>query len=253
MIGEQINKESYVNVSTKVPPYVAELLNILAKQRGMEVYELLQLLINGFITAAKADGPMSPELKTMIEAIQVDSSWQNAFSFTGISSTTEIEQAVLILRQRNFHGHPKDGYGIAMIDRPFCGGTKMTVCVDDILERVAEVSMRGLYKNLRQIGVFLNTQSLRETLTLMCDAQIIQHLDEEFAEEMPGVGNFHDYGKAIEYGKKCKRKPHRTPDSLANSKQQTIVFDDDDREQARAEAERDDENNVGFRPFTDEW
>ena len=44
MIGEQKTKdEGYVSVATKVPAHVAELLTILARMRGMEVYELLQL------------------------------------------------------------------------------------------------------------------------------------------------------------------------------------------------------------------
>ena len=55
------------------------------------------------------------------------------------------------------------------------------------------------------------------------------------ADELPQVGNFHDFGRAIEYGKKHKRKSHRTPDSVANS-QQRIVFDDYDREIADYEA-----------------
>lgn len=252
MIGEQINKESYVTVATKVPPYVAELLSILARQRGMEVYELLQLLVNGFITAAKVEGPLSPELKTLIEAIQVDSSWKNAFSFTGISSTTDIEQAIFILRQRDLHGHPKEGYGIAMIDRPFCGGTTMNLCIDDILERVAEVSMRGLYKDLRKMGVMLKTESLRETLTMMCDAQMIEKLNEMDAQELPGYGIHHDYGRAIEYGNKHRRVRHRTPDSLANS-QQRIVFDDYDKQLADEEAGQvtaeDIVNDLGCKPF----
>ena len=96
--------------------------------------------------------------------------------------------------------------------------------------------MKGLYRDLRQVGVALETESLRETLTMMCDAQLLKHLDESDREELPQVGDFHDFGKQIQYGRKTKRKPHRTPDSLANS-QQRIVFDDDDREVAGYEAE----------------
>ena len=59
---------------------------------------------------------------------------------------------------------------------------------------------------------------------------------EEEQQEMPGYGENHDYGKAIEYGHKFKRKPHRTPDSVANS-QQRIVFDDFDRDAAQAEVQ----------------
>jgi hypothetical protein len=112
----------------------------------------------------------------------------------------------------------------------------MTLCVDDILERVAEVSMKGLYRDLRQVGVALETESLRETLTMMCDAQLLAHLDESDRGELPQVGDFNDFGKQIQYGRKTKRVPHRTPDSLANS-QQTIQWTDDDREIAEYEAE----------------
>ena len=132
-----------------------------------------------------------------------------------------------------------------------------TLCVDDILERVAEVAMKGLYKELRQVGVAYGTDSLRETLTMMCDAQLIDHLNQMDADELPQVGNFHDFGRAIEYGKKHKRKPHRTPDSLANS-QQRIRFDDNDRETADCEATEDEaaeddiSEELGFRPFDQE-
>ena len=66
------------------------------------------------------------------------------------------------------------------------------------------------------------------------DDNAISALNEMNDAEMPKVGNFTDFGKAIEYGQRTKRKPHRTPDSLANS-QQRIVFDDFDRDLADME------------------
>ena len=78
------------------------------------------------------------------------------------------------------------------------------------------------------------------------------------AEEMPGMGVFHDFGKAIEYGNKQKSYRHRTPDSLTNSRQQTIRFDDNDRETADCEATEDEaaEDDIsealGFKPFDQE-
>ena len=45
MSKEQINvEEGFELVQTKVPTHVKQLLDILAKQRGMSTYELLQLL-----------------------------------------------------------------------------------------------------------------------------------------------------------------------------------------------------------------
>ena len=111
----------------------------------------------------------------------------------------------------------------------------MTICVDEILERVVEVSMKGLYRQLRQIGVSLDSESMRETLTMLCDAKAIEDLNEQDRLELPGYGEYHEFGKRIEYEKKYKRKPHRTPDSVANS-QQKIIFDDYDREIPELEA-----------------
>lgn len=228
MIGEQKqkNESGYVVVATKVPSYISELLTILAKQRGMEVYELLQLLINGFITAAKASGPLSPQMKTLIEMLQTDTSWKGAFSFTGLSGSTDVEQVILIMRQRDQAGRAKPGFGIAMIDHPYFGGTTMTLCVDDILERVMKVSMPGLYNRLEKVGSRLCCTSHRETLTLLSEYMDDSINKEEELNEMPGYGEYHDYGKRIEYEKKYKRKPHRTPDSVAN--QMNIHFEESD-------------------------
>ena len=261
MNGEQLNiEEGFELVQTKVPTHIKQLLDILAGQRGMSTYELLQLLINGFITAAKASGPLSPQMKTLIEMLQTDTSWKGAFSFTGLSGTTDVEQVILIMRQRDQSGRAKPGFGIAMIDHPCCGGTTMTLCVDDILERVLKVSMPGLYKRLEKIGDKLCCATHRETLTLLSEYMDDSINKEEELSELPGYGEYHEYGKRIEYEKKYKRKHHKSPDSI--DLQQRIVFDDYDREVADYEAKDwdgehrqhgDDLPEGMTRPFDQEW
>ena len=259
---KQMTDDGFELVQTKVPAHIKQLLDILAEQRGMSTYELLQLLINGFITAAKANGPLSPQMKTMLEVLQTDTSWKGAFSFTGLSGSTDVEQVILIMRQRDQAGRAKPGFGIAMIDHPCCGGTTMTICVDDILERVMKVSMPGLFNKLEKIGSRLCCTSHRETLTLLSEYMDDSINKEDESSEMPGYGEYHDYGKRIEYEKKYKRKPHRTPDSVSNS-QQTIQWTDDDREIADYEVKdwegshrnpENDEPPAGMpRPFDQEW
>jgi hypothetical protein len=122
-----------------------------------------------------------------------------------------------------------------MIDKPWMGEPTETRCVDDILERVIKVSMPGLYKKLDKVGKRLYCDTMRETLTLLSEYMNDSIDREEEQQEMPGYGENHDYGKAIEYGHKFKRKPHRTPDSLAQ--QQTIHFNNEDREVADMEAD----------------
>ena len=256
---KKVANDGFELVQTKVPVHVKQLLDILAKQRGMSTYELLQLLIDGFITAAKASGPLSPQMKTLLEMLQTDTSWKGAFSFAGLSGTTDVEQVILIMRQRDPAGRAKPGFGIAMIDHPCCGGTTMTLCVDDILERVVEVSMKGLYRQLRQIGVSLESNSIRETLTLLCDAKAIEDLNEQDRLEMPGYGEYHDFGKRVEYEKKFKRVPHRTPDSVAN--QMSIHFDESDvpdlpelqDNEGEFKGNSDDGLIDGVRPFDQEY
>ena len=255
MIGEQNNNEDgFELVQTKVPQHVKQLLDILAKQRGMSTYELLQLLIDGFITAAKHDGPIDSEHRMLLESIKLDVAFSKAFNFASPTAKTEIAQMILILQQPG-----KKGFGLTMITKPFLDTPTVTRCLDDIVERVVEVAMKGLYRELRQIGVALESQSIRETLILMCDAQKIANLDQSDHDEMPGYGTFHDFGKDVVYGQKFKRVPHRTPDSVANQ-QQRIVFDDYDREVADYEvqdwegSQRNPENDEPpVRPFGVEW
>ncbi len=238
MIGEQKNKdEGTVTLSVKIPIWMADQLNAIAKTRGGDVNanHLLALCLQFIVESAKHNGPIAPEFQVLLNMLKLDASWNQAFNFSSTAAQMDVAQVILILQQHDSK-QPRKGFGLMMIDKPFMGEATYTTCVDDILERVAEVSMRGLYKMLRQIGIELESQSLRETLTVMCDAQTIANLEETDRQELPAMGNYHDYGRAIEYGNRYKRKPHRTPDSVANS-QQRIHFDDFDRNIANDEAD----------------
>ena len=215
MIGEQKQRDDgFVTVATKVPPHVAELLNIIAKSKGTDIYGLLQLFIEVIITAAKTTTHVSPKMKLLLHMLEVDSGWNNAFNFANPRAQMDIAQMILILQQ-NDGKRPREGFGMVMLDKPFMGDdARQTLCVDDILERVAKVSMKGLYKELEQVRIALEMESLRETLTTLCDAALIEHMNEMDAAEGPQVGNFTDFGKAIEWGKRTKRKKHFTPDTM---------------------------------------
>lgn len=255
MIGEQKNNDDgFELVQTKVPQHVKQLLDILAGQRGMSTYELLQLLIDGFISAAKHDGPIDSEHRMLLESIKLDVAFSKAFNFASPTAKTEIAQMILILQQPG-----KKGFGLTMITKPFLDTPTVTRCLDDIVERVLQVSMPGIYKRLEKVGERLLCQSKRETLTLLSEYMNDSLDKEEEQSEMPGYGTFHDFGKDVVYGQKHKRVPHRTPDSVANQ-QQRIVFTDDDREVADYEArdwegsQRNPENDEPpIRPFGVEW
>lgn len=237
MINDQKSQENagVRNVSTKVPVWVADLLNIICKARGTDAYGLMQLVIEFIVETAKVSGPVPPQMQALLNMLKMDADWNKAFSFANPTATMDVAQVILVLQQHDGK-QPRQGFGLAMIDKPFLPGETpvMTLCVDDILERIVEVSMKGLYKELRQIGANMESESIRETLTMLCDSALIDHLNSIDDAEMPKMGDFSDFGKIIEWGKPTKRKPHRTPDSLANS-QMRIVFEDFDRDLANME------------------
>ena len=227
------NKEPYELLQTKISPQQAELLDAICNALGVNTYQIFQMF---FYTLCKASAPMhelSPEIRKLMTLMETDAGWAEAFNMAN-PERLKVAQVVLILEQKNHKG-----FGAVMIDRPFMSDARMTECVDDILERVCEVTMHGIYRRLRLIGAEHDCKNLSDILLTMVDAQTILDMDEASKVEMKGEAMYDYRGRPIQYGTKSKAKQHRTPDSLANDqriKQQTIVFDDFDREAADQEA-----------------
>ncbi len=226
---KQVKEGGHATLSVKVTQETYDLLNILAEglQHGTNANDLLKMFVNAFIESAKHSGPVSPEMQRLLDMLRVEEGWHKAFNFADVNARKQVAQVVLILQQPG-----RRGFGMAMVDRPFMDRQYQTLCVDDILERVVEVSMKGLYQELRDIGNMLGTESMRETLFTLCDAYRLTQLDQDMKDEGPQLGNYSDFGRAIEWGRRTKAKKHMTPDSF----QQHIVFGDDDREVADLEA-----------------
>ena len=236
------NKENYVLVQTKVSPQQAELLDAICNVLGVNTYQIFQMF---FYTLCKASSPMhelSPEIRKLMTMMETDAGWAEAFNMAN-PDNLNVAQAILILEQKNHKG-----FGAVMIDRPFMnaapemvgdldpnrGDPQMTENVDDILERVCEVTMHGIYRRIRLMGAKMNCKNLSDVLLTMIDAQTILEMEEESKVEMQGQPLYDGRGRAVEYGRNTKSKHHRTPDSVASDLR--IKFADDDRAVAEKEA-----------------
>lgn len=230
---KQVIEGGHATFSVKVTQETYDLVNILCEglEHGTNGNDLVKMFIHAFIESAKHDGPISPDMQQFLDLLTLDPGWHKAFNFADATARMEVAQVILVLQQKN-----RSGFGLTMIDKPWMGHPKMTMCLDSIFERMMKIAMPGIYKRLKWIGEKFYCTSLREVLTLLCEYMSDSIKKEEDQHEMPCYGNYHDFGKAIEYGKKHKRVPHRTPDSVANSQQQLIVFDDYDRGVADNEA-----------------
>ncbi len=226
---KQVQDGGNATLSVKVTQETYDLLNILAEglHHGTNANDLLKMFVHAFIESAKHCGPVSPDMQLLLDMLRLEEGWHKHFNFADVNSQKQVAQVVLILQQPG-----RKGFGMAMIDRPYMDSSHQTLCVDDILERIVEVSMKGLYQELRDIGNRLGTHSMRETLTILCDSYKLAMADNDLADELPKLGTYSDFGRAIEFGNRAKRKKHLTPDDI----QTRIVFDDNDRDIADYEA-----------------
>ena len=227
-IGEQESQERFKVLATKISPEMAEQLNVICKSMGVDIYNLLQWFVYTLIRASSPQHELTPEIRRLMTMMESDHGWQQAFNLVN-QNRLNVAQTILILEQEG-----RKGFGAVMIDKPFMSEARQTECVDTILERVTEVTMRGIYRRLRLMGAKMDCQNLSDVLLTMIDAQIIHNLDEDFRAELPGMGEHADNGKKVAFGKKSKAKQHRTPDSVATD--QRIKFDDYDREVSDYEA-----------------
>ena len=271
----EMNKEEtkrFEQLGTKIDPAMAKVLNACCDALGVDVYHLLQWFAYTIIRASAPMHELDPRIQKLMTMLESDAGWQNAFNLANPNGL-KVAQLIMILEQED-----RKGFGAVMIDKPFVGKApdmvddldekradpQMTENVDAILERVTEVTMRGIYRRLRLMGAKMECQNLSDVLLTMIDAQTILDLDEGFRAELPGMGDYADNRRQIAYGKKSKAKQHRTPDSLdadKRIKQQTIMFDDYDRDVSDYEAQnwegeqrQNEEPPEGMpRPFDVEW
>jgi hypothetical protein len=213
--------ERFEQLGTKIDPSMAEVLNACCDAMGVDVYHLLQWFAYVVVKASSDLHALDPRIQKLMIMLGRDAGWQNAFNLCN-PDRLKIAQVVLILEQDNHKG-----FGAVMVDKPFFNEARQTECVDDILERVTEVTMSGIYKRLRIMGADMECNNLSDVLLTMLDAQDILNAVEREASELPGMGEIAPNGRAVAYGKRTKRKKHYTPDTMPT---QRTIFEDFDRD-----------------------
>ena len=215
--------ERFEQLGTKIDPAMAEVLNACCDAMGVDVYHLLQWFAYVVVKASSDLHALDPRIQKLMTMLDHDAGWQNAFNLCN-PDKLKVAQVVLILEQQ---GHK--GFGAVMIDKPWMGAMmRQTECVDDILERVCEVTMSGIYRRLRVMGADMECNNLSDILLTMLDVQDLLNAEERDTSEGPQMGEIAPNGRAVAYGKRTKRKKHFTPDTMPT---QRTIFEDFDRDQ----------------------
>ena len=250
----KLNERNFVPMATKISPAAAEVWDAICQARQTDTYHMLQNFIYTMIRAAADPHALNPDIQKILTMLDTDAGWQKAFNLCAPNVKAKVSQVVLILEQEG-----RKGFGAVMVNRPFMGNATMTECTDDILERVCEVTMRGIYRRLRLLGARMECNNLSDVLLTLIDAQTILDLASDVQAEGPQIGDRIDNGHEYAYGKRTKQTKRRTPDTL--DRQQRITFTDEDRQQADEEVARSSSDKTSgqpddepdWRPFGQEW
>ncbi len=234
---ESNGNDNYCPMGTKISPAMAVVWDAVCNALGTDTYHLLQQFIYSLIRAASDQHSLTPEIRKLLDALDIDSGWQNAINLCAPEGRLSIAQMILIVEQKD-----KTGYGAVMIDKPFMSSSMQTENTDQIFERLTEVIYKKHYLRLRRIGASMGVKSVREIIDTLMDAQDLLDLDDAITEG-PQMGDQTDFGRKYEYGKQTKRKHHKTPDSI-NNQQKTIHFSPSDAP---------DEGQMDWQPHGVEW
>jgi hypothetical protein len=166
---------------------------------------------------------LDPRIQKLLTLLECDSGWQKAFNIAN-PDNLKIAQLILILEQDDHKG-----FGAVMVDKPFMDDVTQTENVDNILERVCQVTMRGIYRRLREVGGDMGCEHLSDILLSMIDEQSRLNAQTDIYNNGPLYGSHTTSGKEYAYGKKTKAKQRKTPDTLASDrryKETQIDFED---------------------------
>lgn len=226
------NKEDrFEQIGSKIDPAMAEVLDACCNALEVDIYHLLQWFCYVIVKASAPMHALDPRIQKLMTLMESDVGWQKAFNQCN-PDRLKVDQVIVILEQE---GHK--GFGAAMIDKPWMGESRQTECVDDILERVTQVLVPGIYKRIQKMEKRLGTDSLMDTLLTMLDAQELFEAVEGDRSEGPQMGDIAPNGKPLAYGKRTKRKKHFDPDTLPE--QVRIHFTDYDKRVAESEVNDD--------------
>ena len=208
-MAKKNNEDRFEQIGSKIDPAMAEVLDACCNALEVDIYHLIQWFCYVIVKASAPMHALDPRIQKLMAMLESDAGWQNAFNLAN-PDDLDVAQVVLILEQKNHRG-----FGAVMVDKPFMGAAmQQTECVDDILERVTQVTMQGIYKRLRQMGKKLDCPNLTDVLLTMLDAQDFIDAVEGDASEGPQMGDIAPNGRALAYGKRTKRKKHFTPDTM---------------------------------------
>lgn len=222
-----MNDEKYKNVSSKLSKYSIERLTRIAQKKHMSIYTLIQMVCDTIIRYMDDRHNLSEEIERAMAIFEHMTGWADALNLADPTVNKEVAQAVYIFQDGGDPEQPdkqrKQGFRAKMVNKPFMGIWEEDSNVMHIFERIFNICMPELYMKLFRARIMLECETVSEVINMLCDAQIIEQLNEGYRREFEDAARA-DNGKGYAYGNKTKGLQHRTADSVAQDHR--FNFDD---------------------------
>ena len=254
-----MNKEKFKVIATKVSTFVKERIGRICKKRGLNEYDMLQMMCDCIVRYMDDRHNLTPEMERVMSIFEHLEGWKNAFNLADHTTESDICEAFYVMSAKG-----KKGFRVIHVQRPWWDGVKewkQSENIQMMLERFFEVLVPERYKRLRMLSAEKGMESQLDLLDYLIDSQLSDEYNAQYRQEFEDAARAEN-GKPLVYGERTRRVKHHSPDDYIE--QGVIQFGEEDRQLAAEEVKDSMENdpdaerkwleeNSDYRPFGHEW
>lgn len=256
-----MNKEKFKVIATKVSTFVKERIGRICKKRGLNEYEMLQMMCDCIVRYMDDRHNLTPEMERVMSIFEHMEGWTNAFNLADHTTESDICEAFYVMSAKG-----KKGFRVIHVQRPWWDGVKewkQSENIQMMLERFFEVLVPERYKRLRHLTAEKGMTSQLDLLDHLIDSHLNDEVNGQYRREFEDAARAEN-GKELAYGERTKRVKHQSVDMYEQSSfdfDERSIMDAEHAEEERLERERNseearqwlEENSDGIRPFGMEW
>lgn len=196
-------------MQTKVSKDTYDALKRIERKQGISIYSIIQNMCDCIRRYTEDRTRLSPMVEKAMNMLEHMIGWKDNFNVADPNADPEISEATYYLNDKN----GKKGIRVVHVERPFFGEWKQTMNLQQILERFMCLTFPSLYRRLRFIAVCRECNSILELLFDIVGELEREEDKRDLAQPFEDAQRS-DFGKAVEYGQRTRRKKHQDMDSL---------------------------------------
>jgi hypothetical protein len=209
------DRQKYEMMQTKVSKETYDALKRIERKQGISIYSIIQNMCDCIRRYTEDRTRLSPMVEKAMNMLEHMIGWKDNFNVADPNADPEISEATYYLNDKN----GKKGIRVVHVERPFFGEWKQTMNLQQILERFMCLTFPSLYRRLRFIAVCRECSSILELLIDIVGELEREEDKRDLAQPFEDAQRS-DYGKAVEYGQRTRRKKHQDMDSLFDKEDQ---------------------------------